>query len=132
MKNPNSEPLNVLIWQFWTSKIPEIDFMENLRDRKIMKFPHCETCTMLQKLSKCEVDAHYARINLPILLEIIFGKIRLSRIAIFTISEPINFVFWSIWDLEMAQVDKKLKFRTSKSVKNDIFDRLISPKFDFT
>ena len=26
---------------FWTSKIPEIDFTENLSDRKNMKFPHC-------------------------------------------------------------------------------------------
>ena len=28
---------------FWTPKITEIDFMENLSDRKIMKFPHCES-----------------------------------------------------------------------------------------
>ena len=30
---------------FWTSKIPENDFTENLSDRKIMKFPHCGMST---------------------------------------------------------------------------------------
>ena len=40
--------------RFSASKICKIDFTWILSDGKIMKFPHC---TMLQKLSKCEVKA---------------------------------------------------------------------------
>ena len=29
------------IGRFCTSRIPKIDFMENLSDRKMLKFPHC-------------------------------------------------------------------------------------------
>ena len=35
---------------FWASKIPEIDFTENLSDKKILKIPHC-VCDMRWKSS---------------------------------------------------------------------------------
>ena len=49
----------------------------------------------------------------PILREINIGKIWMSKIAFFTISEILNFEFWYIWDLEMTQIYIKSKFRTS-------------------
>ena len=36
------------------------------------------------------------------------------------ILETLNFEFW-FWDLKVAQIYKKSKFRTSKIAKNDIF-----------
>ena len=53
---------------------------------------------MLQKLWKWEVKAHSVEIQEfnchPILREINFGKIWISKIAIFTILETLNFEFW--------------------------------------
>ena len=40
-ENPNSKLLDVKIGSFCTTEIPEIDFTENLSDRKLIIFPHC-------------------------------------------------------------------------------------------
>ena len=55
-----------------------------------------------------------------ILCEINFGKIWISKIAIFTISQTLDFAFWHIWDLKNGSNSPKSKFRTSKSAKIDI------------
>ena len=87
---------------------------------------------MLQKLSKYEVKVHNTRIYLQ--LNFAWNQFWQSlniKNAIFTISESVKFEFWYIWDLRNGSNLLKLKFRASKSAKNDIFDGLNSPKFDF-
>ena len=60
-----------------------------------------------------------------------FGKIWISKIAILTILETLNFEFCWIWNLKNGSNWLKLKCRPSKSAKNDIFHHLSSLKFDF-
>ena len=112
---------------------------KNLNDRKILIFPNCGGekylfyyFTMLQKLSKCEVKAWlcWDLIILPPLRFYVksnFGKFKRSKNVIFgncRASELRNLVNLA---LDCAQIYQKSKFRSSKIVKNNIFE-----PFEFT
>ena len=94
-------------------------------------------CTMLQKLSKCEVKA-WLCCNLIILpslkfyVKSNFGKFKLSTNVIF--GNFRGFEFWFLVNLSNFQVPNlpKFKFRVLKLPKMTFLDRLNSPKFDFT
>ena len=87
-------------------------------------------CTMLQKLSKCEVKAWLCW-HLIILLSLwfwvksYFGQFKRSKNVIFGHFRTLNF------GLESCSNWQKSKFLTSKIAKMTFLDCLNSPKFDF-
>ena len=94
-------------------------------------------CTMLQKLSKCEVKAWlcWNLIILPPLRFYVksnFGKFKQSKNVIFGIFRDSE--LWILVNLGLESCSNllKSKLRTSKIAKMTFFDRLNSPKFDFT
>ena len=56
--------------QFWTSKIPEIDFTENVSDKKILKFPHCGLCILVTMTELWNSDITSRNSNSAAILEI--------------------------------------------------------------
>ena len=70
--------------------------------------------TVLQKLLNLKLWSTIQELICHSMLrEINFGKIWVSKMALFTISETVNFEFWQIRDLRNGSNWLKLKFRTS-------------------
>ena len=93
--------------------------------------------TMLQKLSKCEVEVWlcWNSIILPPLRFYVksnFSKFKRSKNVILAILGILNFDFWSIWAFFKCQIYQNSNFRVSEIAKMTFLDRLNLPKFDFT
>ena len=69
--------------------------------------------TVLQKLSKCEINAHKSIIHLP--LNLVWNQFRhdfwVLKITIFTILETLNIEFCKIWDYRNGSYFLKLNFK---------------------
>ena len=125
--NSTKSSLNFIFWKF----LEHIAMLWNKRP-KLRKMRKSYKGTMLQKLSKCEVKAWlcWDLIILPPLRFYVksnFGKFKRSKNVIFgncRASELRNLVNLA---LDCAQIYQKSKFRSSKIVKNNIFE-----PFEFT